>query len=123
MSRVSPSNRIQGRTTTNLVKESGPLPLCPSYRGPASVLPLLPSPVLDNPLPPHRLRLPAAQVVYLDLSEITYHRKIKLEGPAPAPGGEAAVIVSIPPAPAAFRSCYNVLPLPTLARTRILSRS
>ena len=47
-----------------------------------------PSPVLDNPLPPpHRLRLPAAQVVYLDLSEITYHRKIKLEGPAPAPGG------------------------------------
>ena len=51
MSRVSPSNRIQGRTTTNLVKESGPLPLCPSYRGLASVSPLLPSSTIPFPPP------------------------------------------------------------------------
>ncbi|KAK0655391.1 hypothetical protein B0T16DRAFT_10383 [Cercophora newfieldiana] len=31
--------------------------------------------------------LPAAQLVYLDLSEITHHRTTKLKGQAPAPGG------------------------------------
>ena len=37
--------------------------------------------------PPQSTCLPAAQLVYLDLSEITHHRKTKLEGQAPAPGG------------------------------------